>query len=374
MSEYNLNEIDNFVKTELFTPIRIDDAHQLHFSTVDSVRQYTKGPGNLPVHVMMNRMLEAMFGHYSTCENVDHKGLSTMFGKLFIGWCQKLEIKNRVLGEPQDGYDYDHHIHERHIEFDQHHKLGNDDVKKIVQEQRLAFGADHRTYSDIVRLISKYFFRVVSQYYIIPRERSKKIQMAYMKLRFEIIEEWVLKAGIRVLRELNPEDNFRSVDPKTVAMDYFPQDKALFIENLNFRLDKYKKWHKKESKEAIKMASTLNDPQYRLQIVNEWDSALLYAKSLHDGMVEMERDREQDDNDFVVETDEDDGEEISRQNNDMDNDEMDMEVDNDIKKYNGKELYKDDATEEEIDEFLRRHDKKSRRHERKFRDEVETDD
>lgn len=286
MSEYNLNEIEAYVNTELFTSIIIDDTKQLNFTSEEDVRAFAKGPGNLPVHVMMNRMIEVMFGHYSTCFNIKHSQLSTMFVKLFCGWCQKLAMKNRVLGEPNEEYDFDHHIHNKRVGFDQHHKLGNDDIKDVIKGQQLAFNADHRTQKEIQKLLSKYVFKVASTYYNIPFNKDVQVQLLYIRLRTNIIEQWtVVTNSHKLLREMDPEEMFKTLDPKTVAMEYFPQNIVLFRKQLDKRFRRFKRWHKKESSVAVNNA---NDPKYRQVVINKWDNALLYAKALYDGMKHKE--------------------------------------------------------------------------------------
>jgi hypothetical protein len=289
MSDYNLNEIENDLNTGFFFPVKILASQQLNFTSDNDVRVFAKGPGNLPVHIMVNRMMESFFGHYSTCANVDHQLLTVMFGKLFLGWVNKMVQNNNDVSDTD--------IHEKRISFDQHHRLGNDDVKKIIVNHRLAFHAEHRTRFEIELLLSKYFFKVASCYFTVPHNYSKEVQIKYIKLRVRIIEQWAALVGDTTVRVVKAEVWFKQIDALNVAMDYFPQGIELSEKELNKRLQKFINWHKKAAVEALETASETSDLHYRQSVINEWDAALLYAKSLHDGMMktyhEMEGDEEE---------------------------------------------------------------------------------
>jgi hypothetical protein len=263
MSDYNLNEIENDVNTAFFFPIKILASQQLNFTSDNDVRVFAKGPGNLPVHIMVNRMMESFFGHYSTCVNVDHQLLTVMFGKLFIGWVNKM------------------------IQI-------NNDVKKIIVNHRLAFHAEHRTRFEIELLLSKYFFKAASCYFTVPHNYSKEVQIQYIKLRVKIIEQWAALVGDTTVRVVKAEVWFKQIDVINVAIDYFPQGVELSEKELNKRLQKFINWHKKAAVEALETASETSDLHYRQSVINEWDAALLYAKSLHDGMMKTYHDMEQD--------------------------------------------------------------------------------
>lgn len=291
-----------------------------------------------------------------------------MFGKLYRGWVDRLYSKNKELAP--DDYFFEPYIHKKRIEFDQLHKLGNDDVKQAIIAQRLAFHAYHRTNNEIEVLISQYVFKVASRYYNIPVTRSKDFVKQYMKFRLLFIEEWYDVVDSFVIRKVCPDISFTSLEPRTVAMNVFPQDQELYADELDDRLQKYIKWHKKASKEAIQEARKSNDPEYLRTIQNRWDAALLYAKSLHDGMMEMAvhmNDYDNDD-DFIVDDDDimEDDEEISMQNKFLDDAMASEDAAKHSRKYEDMQMYDDDITEEEIERYLKKQDKKQRKRERKI--------
>lgn len=363
MTEYNLNEIENIVNTKFFTPIVLSDEQQIEFRTVDNVRSFAKGNGDLPAHVMMARMMEAFFGHYSTCLISDTKGLVTMFGKLFSGWSNKLYKKNQVLDPNEEENFFEPAINQRRMQMDQMFKHGNDDIKSMVKSQRIAFNADHRTKSEIDQLLSKYCFKIASRFYVVPVAKPRDLIKKYMELRLAMIEEWYDVVDHLSIKTIWPDDWFTSLDPKTVAIKVFPQDVWMDKEDLDQRFEKFKKWHKKAGNEALAEAKKNKDPVHIQHVIHEWDTALLYAKSLHDGMKVFE-----DDNlsDFIVDSDEEDEEKIAIQNKAFD----DMEIDNYVQKrainYDSRADYGDDMTDEQIEELLRKQDKKAKRIEKQY--------
>lgn len=366
MTEYNLNELENIVNTKFFTPIVLNETQQIEFTSVQSVREYAKGNGDLPVHTMMTRMLEAFFAHHSTCQISDLGGLATMFGKLYIGWCNRLYRKNKVLDPEEYAHFYEPVVLKRRMEFDQMYKQGNADVKAAVKAQRIAFNADHRLEGEVHDLVSKFCFKIASRFYVVPITKSRDIIKKYMKLRLKVIDEWYEHVYPSTMKTLWPDDWFTSLDPRTVAMKVFPQDVLMDQDDIDNRFEKFKKWHKKAGKEALKEARATNDPSYVQHVIHEWDTALLYAKSLHDGMQVY---KEEDMDDFIVDDDD-----VSEYDSDVAarNDEYDaMEVDNDIKKkaskYEGKGGYADDATDQEIEAYLKKQDKKTKKLQRRFR-------
>lgn len=379
MTEFNLNEIENVVKTKFFTPIIIPDSQQIEFKRVNDVREYAKGPGDLPAHIMMNRMLEAFFGHYSTCLIRDVKGLTAMFAKLYRGWVDRLYERNRDLAP--DDYYFEPYIHEKRVQFDQLYKEGNDDVKRAIVAQRLAFHAHHRTKTEIEILVSQYVFKIASRYYNVPFTKTKDLVKMYNKFRYEFIEEWYDVVESYVMLKVFPDVEFVSLEPRTVAMNVFPQDKELYASELDERLNNYIKWHKKASRADILEARKLNDPGHLMTVQNKWDSALMYAKSLHDGMMKMAHELEDyEEDDFIVDDDDvmEDDEAVAEQNERTDRALLDSEVTRGAAKYDNMDTYNvDDYTLEQIEDMLRKDDKKQRKRDKrvsKFIDRVEEDD
>lgn len=276
MSDYNLNEIEIAIVAKNFTPIILNKKHQLNFKSAQDVRMYAKGPGNVAVHTMMDKMLEAFFGHYSTCVNVNSESLVTMFGKLFSGWVTRL-VKHNVDHD-------DSRIYDRRAHFDQHYKHGNDDLKEVIIGQRMAFNAVHRTSQEIQVLVSKYVFKIASRYYNVPHYYHKDVQIKYLKLRVALIDEWYRHVDDNVIKSVFPDLLFKTISARDVAWTLFPQDKELYAEKLDERLDMFIKWHKTAARDALQLVHDTKDVDLIREKQNEWDSALLYAKKLHDGM------------------------------------------------------------------------------------------
>lgn len=362
MTEYNLNDIENVVNTKFFTPFTIAEESQLIFSSVDDVRQYAKGNGELPPHAMMQRMLEAFFGHDSTCLINDKAGLAQMFAKLYKGWVLRLYNRNSLIAPNEtDGY-YDDIIHEKKIQFDQMYKQGNADIKRMIVAQLNEFKANHRTLSEIDVLLSKYCFVIASRYYVTKERKNKSHFKHYRRLREAVIEAWYDVITITTLKTVNPDHWFTSTDPRSIAMRLFPQDVIMDDYEVEHRFNKYKKWHKKAGAEALEEVKRTN-PELVPATIREWDMALLLAKRLKDTMAIY---REGDMTDFIVEEDEDE-EEIEQQNRRLNEQQFKQYAEQQQASYDNRVGYSNDATDEEIQKYLRREDKKAARREKRSR-------
>lgn len=300
MTEYNLNDIENVVNTKYFTPFNIEEGSQLIFKSVNDVRDYAKGNGDLPPHAMMQRMLEAFFGHDSTCLISDKAGLAQMFAKLYSGWVLRLYNKNSLLAPNKDDGNYDDIIHEKTIQFDQMYRQGNVDIKRMVVAQLNEFKANHRTLSEIDILLSKYCFIIASRYYSAKDRDNKMYFKHYRRLREAVIEAWYDVTTITTFKTINPDHWFTSSSPQSVALRLFPQNIIMDADEVEHRFNQYKKWHKKAGVEALEKIKVTN-PELVTDIIKEWDMALLLANRLKETMSIYIDDDDDDDDD---ETDE----------------------------------------------------------------------
>jgi hypothetical protein len=277
---------------------------------------------------------------------------------------------------PEDDY-FEPYIHEKRVHFDQMYKNGNADVKQAIAAQRLAFHAHHRAKNEIEILVSKYAFKMASRYYRVSQTMSRDHIIKYMKFRLAFIDRWYDTVGSIAMKEIVPDVLVASLDARTVAMNVFPQHKEFYADELDDRLQSYIKWHKKASRDAVVEARKLKDPVYLQSVQNEWDSALLYAKSLHDGMMEMAHDMDEyEEDDFIVDDDEimEDDEDIAEQNKRLDDSMLRDSAEMQSQRYDRMNVYNDDATEEEIEAYLRKQDKKQRKMEKRlarFMDQTE---
>lgn len=386
----NLNEIEQTVNTKYFTPIKIPPSQQHNFTSVNEVREFAKGNGNFPVHVQMQRLLQAMFGHHSTClllsknqKFVKSNNLPTMFGNLFKGWVMILYSKNQVLDRRVNDNSYDHLIVDKRKNHDDIYKSGNDDIKRIALANRLAFHADHRTLQEINELISLYCFKIASRFYNIPTNLGKEHVSAYMNLRLQVIETWSQCVDITTLRRIQPDYYFISMDPVTVAMRAFPLDKELYTDQLKTRLRNYKKWHRDAHQSALSEAKETEDDMFIQGVQNQWNGALNTANALYLSAYEQAERLENGDemNDFIINDsdmeEEEDEDAIREQNRRFDESNLQESVNLIASRYDGTDMYDENASDEQIDEILNRLDKKAKRKERRyarFGDQVEEDE
>lgn len=286
--EVNLNDIENMVNNKYFTPYVINTQSQLSFTKPEDVRQYVKGNGQLPPHVMMQRMMEAFFGHYETCLISDKKTMVVMFGKLFSGWVSKLYEKNKELETTKDittSCECDKKINEHNMQLDQMHKRGNDDIKRIMSVQKMSFRSKHRTLPEIKTLITKYCFVVASRYYSVPLNSNINMIGNYRALREALIMEWYIALDdVNLTNILNPDVLFKKIDAMSMALRLFPQGVTMEKDEIESRFAKYKKWYNDASVIAIMKARESDNAQVILHTKSEWSIGLIYAEKLKDAL------------------------------------------------------------------------------------------
>lgn len=281
--EYDLNHIELIVNTKLNKPILVQDEHQINFKTVDSVRQYIKGPNNsMPICVMVDRMMESYFGHRRTCLLV-HAELITMFMKLFKGWIEHFKyIINDKIRE-QDLNDY---VDSNKKKFDMlYTNAEHDDLRSMLVNEHYDFNKTFRKHPEIEYLLSMYLFKLATRYYHVPHAYGRTISEQYIKLRNDMIIGWYRTVSEETTHQVFPEKVFVQITPIHVAISTFALDKSYTKSDLDRRLKKFIKWHSKAYKVALNEAQMLDNNSLNIENVkNEWNSALLYVKCMYKGM------------------------------------------------------------------------------------------
>ena len=367
MSQYNLNDIEMYILRRDVIPVYIEKEKQLYFESTQQVKMFIRGvldgPPAYPNHVMMQRLMTAYFGHYSTTL-LDLNELQRMFGKLFRYWLGTLYSKSTQL--PHNGYE-DEAIEDEQNRMNDLYDKAHDGIKELIVQKRIAFDGVHRKKRDIEELLSKYTFAMASKYYNVNREFTGEHAVQYMKLRIKLIDEWYnCIESVVVLKKLNPESLFVTYDPATVALKYFPADDILEKEELDINLQRYIKWNKNGKANALRKADAADVER----VTNVWDSALVYARALHDGMIPFAIKMEQNENKFIVPDDQVEQDDVEMYKK-VDRARLEKQVHKISKRFENVDTYDSDADEEQIETFLRRQDRKAVRNEKRGKAFVE---
>jgi hypothetical protein len=185
-----------------FLPVTLP--RQLGFSSVTQVKEYVKqstrkeDEDDNPI-LMMSVLMEAFFGHYSTCL-LDHKDLTTMFAKL-INACVDRIYHQGIVTVPEE-MRQDVTVYEPHIEAWEAKLIKevnestppgegrNQMMEKVTADVKNI----HRSKVDIEVLVSKFTFKMASRFYVVPVHLIRQPQpfvSRYIALRNIMFAKWI---------------------------------------------------------------------------------------------------------------------------------------------------------------------------------------
>lgn len=301
---------------------------QYGFVNVAQVKEYVKqhgkdeGSRDENPEKLMSLLMEVFFGHYSTCR-LNHTELIAMWRKLMSGWVGTLYDQNEWL-VPEEvrrnsrGYiDFDDYVMDAEI------RINSTSKNKKVELN--ALHKRYRTKSDLVLLVSKYSFIHASRFYILPLHLRPEIVKQYSALRDGIIEAWydMVMDFPKVMRRINPNTWFSSLEPKTVATRIFRPDLYIHTDMLNKKKNAFNRWWARERKISLESAETTNDPAFVATRTREWEEAKVYATSLYNALLPRSRALDAEDDAFIDNAEYSDDENMHQE---LDNQRMEEDV------------------------------------------------
>ena len=325
----HLNGIDDIIKEDLLLSVTFQ--HQIHFTSTSQVRKYIKDRGTTPgkddnPFDLVTVMMEAFFGHYST-SLLNQSELVTMWSKLFVNSIDRLYLQN-ILIVPEDKRDTEEHF-ESYIEAATVHaeEMAIAETEPYSQERKLLkkeyldrVTDKYRSKTELAILFSKFTFMMGSRFYTPPIHKSPEILKKYITLRANIINAWCDMVGIEVLKNVNPDLSFFTIEPKSVAFKVFPPDAQYDNNQLRDRKRKFDNWFDRERDLALQKAEETGDFNYKADIRRQWRVARAYGNLLHDALVPRAQaitDGEaEEDADFIVNDNENADEEFQVQSSD----------------------------------------------------------
>jgi hypothetical protein len=248
----------------------------------DQISAYKRAHGGNDLISSLATMMEAFFGHYSTCR-LSHKDLVVMWGRVFKDLVNRLYNQNRSL--PRVGDD----------NLEDCVRIGKERIKeefrndKIELARRLdTFEAHYRTRGEIITLVTKFSFNAASRFFVMPLHLDPLTIEQYATLRLDMIKTWyddLSGNDISALRLVSPYRYFGTLDPKTTAFRLFKPDLYVDFRELKRRKTVFTRWWKRESVSAIQAAVGSQDFDYIDHVRYNWDEAKLYSDQLYQALV-----------------------------------------------------------------------------------------
>lgn len=350
----HLNDVERMATT-VYHPITLP--RQLAFSSPDQVRKYiiesTRRPNeeDNPV-AMMAVMMEAYFGHYSTCM-LNHEELVNMWARLFTSAVNRLydqSINTVPLNMRKDlvvsNYRFDGYIEELRTRVKE--KVNASTTKKnererFKKEELNYFANYYRTRKEIVELMTKFSFNMGSRFFVLPIHRRAIDVQSYMSLRDEIVDKWC-EVGVDALMTVNPYRWFTVQDPKSVVFETFPPDAEYDMEMLGIKKRKFITWLNREKRHRLKVAKDTDDFDYAQAVEQEFKEAIKYFNIMSKALEPRAKRLTQEEKSFIVD---------DTSNSDSEIDENDLES----TRKEDHEYVSDSEVEEDTDnDYIRQQD------------------